>query len=224
MIDTLPGLDPEPTPIGLPGVTEDDVKRFMVKVHRNDPTKQVKKQHNPHDIMVRSGSYFDLAAPTPDMVNIHDIAWALSMTTRYGGHCTEFYSVAQHCVHVAQWVDKPLKLAALLHDAAEAYVGDVVQPLKTMLPGFKEIENDVLGAIALKFGVPFSQFKHPDIKTADMCMLRTEQLYVTPNPDHIWKGFESYEPYPIEIKPWSQDKAFREFLHAYGQYGTPGVM
>ena len=211
----------------LPGMSTKKAVDLMRKVHRNDPTKQPKPEGLgvPTTIMTRAGTYFDLAAPTPDMVSVYDIAWALSMTCRYGGHCTEFYSVAQHSVLVADVAPDDLKMAALFHDAAEAYVGDVVKPLKDLVPEFKPIEQRIMGAICSHFGIPYEDTKHPKIKEIDMRMLRTEQLHITPVPDHVWPGFENSHPYgDVDVKPWSQETAFRRFLEAYGRYGQPGVM
>jgi len=83
-----------------------------------------------------SGRVFWPLDPRADEVHIDDIAQALSNVCRFGGRCSEFYSVAQHSVWVARYVElrrpgRPLlALHALLHDAAEAYLGDVVRPLK----------------------------------------------------------------------------------------------
>src|SRR5690606_2723306 len=81
-------------------------------------------------IVTRSGRKFDLANPTADMVDTADLAHSLSMQCRFNGHTSSFYSVAQHCLLVAELVPEEHKLAALLHDATEAYVGDLVRPLK----------------------------------------------------------------------------------------------
>lgn len=83
--------------------------------------------------------------PRADEVCIDDIATALAHQGRYNGHGRHFYSVAQHSAELARWFmakgDHPLARWALLHDAAEAYVGDVIRPLKKFLPGFAEIER-----------------------------------------------------------------------------------
>ena len=94
----------------------------------------------------------DVAHPDPAAVNILDIAQALSMTCRYGGHCRDFYSVAEHSllVHLIGVTGNPKNnLALLLHDAAEAYVGDLVTPLKRVLRA-KNLEDDWLRAIEQK--------------------------------------------------------------------------
>ena len=72
-------------------------------------------------IQTYSGKKFWLDPPMWDQIDIIDIAHALSMTCRYGGHSKFFYSVAQHCCLMSRLVPKRLALAALLHDAVEAY-------------------------------------------------------------------------------------------------------
>lgn len=122
-----------------------------------------------------TGRLVDVVHPTPEMVDIEDIAHALSMTCRFSGHCREFYSVAEHSVLVEQmgtWLmgcdrhdDVQHSLCLLLHDAAEAYVGDVITPVKRALDfadarsgglvpcSLKELEHRWLSAIVEKFGL-----------------------------------------------------------------------
>lgn len=89
--------------------------------------------------------------PRSEDVNIEDIAHALSMQCRYGGHSGEFYSVAEHSVYVSQWVPQKYALVALLHDATEAYVADVPRPLKPFLANYAHIEQNNWQAIAQAF-------------------------------------------------------------------------
>jgi len=84
-------------------------------------------------IQTISGRKFPLAEPDPNQIDIEDIAHALSMLCRFNGHCTQFYSVAEHSMHVSHEISNDLALAGLLHDAAEAYLGDVPSPLKKEL-------------------------------------------------------------------------------------------
>ncbi len=76
------------------------------------------------------------------------------MICRFGGHCREFYSVAQHSVRVAMAVPIEVRLQALLHDASEAYLGDVVRPLKRLMPNYRGLEAKVLSVIMARFGCP----------------------------------------------------------------------
>ena len=109
--------------------------------------------------------YFDHI--DPDQICIADIAHALSMLCRFTGHVHQFYSVAQHSLLVDQQINGPphLHLAALLHDAAEAYVNDLATPLKRYLSpvgrfnlnvsgeSYEELHDRILQAVYQKFGV-----------------------------------------------------------------------
>jgi len=101
-----------------------------------------------------SGQVVDLHKPTPEMIHIEDIARALSKICRFGGHTRKFYSVAQHSVLVSNLLPPVLMLDGLLHDATEAYVGDVIKPLKVLISDvYDKIEERFACAIARKFGL-----------------------------------------------------------------------
>jgi hypothetical protein len=88
-----------------------------------------------------------------------------------------FYSVAEHCLLVSKQVPPDYALAALLHDAAEAYVTDVPRPLKHApgMQSFRQYEAMVAGAIAEHFGLDAADFEHPCVKLADAELLHTER-------------------------------------------------
>lgn len=142
-------------------------------------------------IQTYTGIKFDLVNPKPEMVSPVDIAHALGRLCRFTGHTANHYSVAQHCVEVSLRVPSELALVGLLHDAAEAYVGDVSSPLKALLPAYQEIEWKVWLAIAERFNV------NPDdihlVKDADRAALKDEmKLYLNGDengwivPDQVW--------------------------------------
>lgn len=124
-------------------------------------------------IQTNSGRVFDLLRPHSDAVDIEDIAHALSNVARFTGHTDVFYSVAQHSVIVSLIVPPAHALSALLHDATEAYLGDVSRPLKALLPDYRVIEKRVWQVIAKKFGLP--AVLHPTVKHADQVALMTER-------------------------------------------------
>lgn len=137
-----------------------------------------------HDwIRTYTGKKFYLFDSGPDDVDIEDIAHALSMQCRYNGHVQRFYSVAEHSAYVSAIVaaemgnakyDINVALWALLHDASEAYLGDVSRPLKHQpeMARYRENEKRVMGIIAAKFGL---QGPEPEMVTrADRDILRME--------------------------------------------------
>lgn len=125
--------------------------------------------YTPDCIRTFSGQYVNVFDPDPDTILIEDIAHALSMQCRFGGHLPVFYSVAQHSVRVAK-IEHTLQ--ALMHDAAEAYLLDVPSPIKKRLPGYREIEDNLLRVIGEKFG--FNPVLSEETKFADRTLLEIE--------------------------------------------------
>jgi uncharacterized protein len=141
----------------------------------------------------------------PQVSEIHrvDIAHALANTCRYSGHCSEFYSVAEHCINVSMIVPEDWAIRGLLHDAAEAYLTDIPRPFKHMIPGYKEVEEGLLKVIFENFGIKYGL---PEaIKDADNLMLAIEQYALIPDTKywpHILtkKQYEFYrDTLPITI-------------------------
>lgn len=148
-----------------------------------------------------------------DNVHMEDIAHGLAYQCRFNGQTSAFYSVAQHSIMVADVVSKThpeLRLAALLHDASEAYLGDVVKPLKALLPNYKAIERRIEEIIAEKFGVP--EIFSPLIKKADMVALATEKRDLMPHSAEDWSYLEGFEPLEDPIHAMSPEEAKRVFL------------
>ena len=176
-------------------------------------------------ITLRGGGYFDFLAPHLSPIRITDIAAGLANTCRFGGQCRAFYSVAQHSVLVAcmvEEVEPDLAFAALMHDASEAYTGDMVKPLKLICPDFKAVEERVEAAIATTFGLP--QGKMPAaIKHADLRALRTEQRDLTSGHKEDWSGLNAYAPHPDTIHPLGPVLAEVAFLAAFRRFAPPHV-
>jgi hypothetical protein len=121
-----------------------------------------------------SGQCFWPLDPRPEEIELVDIAHALSMSCRYGGHCTRFYSVAEHSVLVSRHVPPEHALWGLLHDAAEAYSADVPRPLKRNLTGWKEIEARIMAAVCSRFDL--SSQEPAEVKAVDLAITRDEQI------------------------------------------------
>jgi 5'-deoxynucleotidase YfbR-like HD superfamily hydrolase len=166
----------------------------------------------PH-ILTASGIYFSLDRPDPATIYIADIAHALSQLCRFTGHCRELYSVAQHSYVVSQLVPPEERLAGLLHDAAEAYLGDVSSPLKQLLPQYQALEGLVHQAICVRFGI--SPKQSDDIKRADLIMLATEKRDLMGNRGGIWPILDGIEPMPRRITPWPAFVAKKAFLDRF---------
>lgn len=103
-----------------------------------------------------TGKMVDLVNPTEPMIDIRDIAHALSRICRFGGHIDSFYSVAQHSIVCSNRVPQELALCGLLHDATEAYIGDMVRPLKYLpqMAFFRDTEQKIWEVIARRWGLP----------------------------------------------------------------------
>lgn len=166
-------------------------------------------------IQTVSGRRFHLMEPTPDEVYIEDIAHALSLLCRFNGHCLRFYSVAEHCVRVSWQLEGDAALWGLLHDAGEAYVGDVPRPAKRQLPRFDEIEDRILRAVLDRYGLTWPA---PEaVWRADDQLLMTEArdlMAPAPEPWNI-----PAEPLPGRIEPWSPERAKEAFLARFAELG-----
>jgi len=157
--------------------------------------------------------YFD--APEECHIDIRDIAAALSKICRFNGHCQYFYSVAQHSVAVSNLVPPEDALAALLHDSAEAYVGDMTSPLKQLLPEYKVIEKRVATAVFNHFGIPYPL---PDsIKQADLQMLATERRDLMLDQDVAWSILDGVTPILRKTYALNSFMAETIFLRRYHQ-------
>lgn len=165
------------------------------------------------DILTSTGRYFDFVNPTAAMIDIHDIAQGLSNICRFNGQCKKFYSVAQHSLLVSRIVPEEFALLGLMHDAAEAYVGDVTAPLKRLLPDYKVIEARVHDAIFARYELP-AQLP-ACIKEADLIALATEQRDLMPPHDDEWASIKNVKPLPFHIEPMSATVAYECFLNEF---------
>jgi uncharacterized protein len=163
-------------------------------------------------ILLVNGDFFDFKNPRDHEFDIKSIAHALSNLCRYTGHTKRFYSVAEHCVLVSRLVKPEFAFEGLMHDASEAYCGDVASPLKKLLPGYEKIEEGVQDALATYYGLryPFP----PEVKEADVLAYVTERQSISKTgKDAIW--FTDVQPAEIEIKGLAPRSAYELFMNRY---------
>ena len=165
--------------------------------------------------------------PRPEDIDVRDIAHSLALQCRFAGHCRQPYSVAEHSVRVSFVAEKAYRgyhehtrngeavirtytLAALLHDASEAYCVDVPRPLKPYLTGYKDIERLVTDAVERWANLPAGACEEWNIKHADEVLLATEARDLMCAPPASWDL--RADPLPEIIEPWGWERAEREFL------------
>lgn len=169
--------------------------------------------------LTSTGIQFYPMDPRSADIRLSDIAHALAQICRFGGHTQFFYSVAQHSVLVSEIVPKEHALVALLHDATEAYVGDMVRPLKRNLPQYKAIEYRVWIAICHRFEIDPAM---PEcIKAADNRALMTERRDLLIKSDHSWSLEEQFPPIETKITPLEPLHAEAAFITRFRQLYTP---
>ena len=164
-------------------------------------------------IQTHSGKQWHYNKPDIDSVDIEDIAHALSLLCRFGGHVSKFYSVAEHSVRASKIVPLDYQLWALMHDASEAYCVDVPSPLKHSpgLEGYAYFEAITMKAICESFELPWPE--PPQVKQVDRTMLMTEQRDLMGVQAAPWS--EVGTPLPGIIKPWSPKVAEKRFLKRF---------
>ena len=181
-----------------------------------------------------TGKRFEWHKPTPEMISIEDIAHSLAMKCRFSGHTKKFYSVAEHCVIMSRYYaynydvlhEDPVRKGMLLHDAAEAYVGDMPGPLKALegLEIVRTVEKTINDAICKKFGLDACYDSRrgkgnwcDKIKEYDARMLLTERdQLLTHSPSLPGDGWpDDMDPILAKLPCWFPDQAEREFLDEF---------
>lgn len=133
-----------------------------------------------YNIRMQSGRYVDLASPSSKVIDAVDLAWALSNIARFNGHARSPVTVLEHLLNAydrACELDAPeaVRYAALMHDAQEAFVGDVSTPLKALIgESYNHIEDGWQRAVFRWAGLDPTLAHHPTVKRIDREMLLTE--------------------------------------------------
>ncbi len=165
------------------------------------------------NICTFSGRYFDPLNPKSEGIYIEDIAHALSLMCRFNGHIREFYSVAEHSIRATECVSTVKdKLWVLFHDAAEAYIADLITPIKQYFSEYKTVEDNLLVVIGEAFNL--GNYPTSIVKMADVTTLATEvrDLHNTWTQKHFGSWTEGVKPLKNIIIPWSPQQAENEFL------------
>lgn len=171
-------------------------------------------------IRTAAGRKFHLLKPHTTPIAIEEIAHALSQICRFTGHTRTLYSVAQHAVLVSYVVPDRFALHGLMHENAEAVLGDVSSPLKQLLPAYKPLEINVEHAMAQSLGLPdllWDDEARAEVKHADRVLLVTEKRDLMPpdvGPDSDWPDID---PLPWTIEPLWPFMAKALFLRRYQQ-------
>ena len=162
-------------------------------------------------IITYTGRLFNVLDPKPEDVDILDIAHALAHSCRWGGHCSDFFSVAQHSVLVSRHAPEQHALWGLLHDAGEAYLVDMPRPVKRLLSDYQDMEEAIMKAVCMRFGM---EPREPlEVKEIDMRLLATEASILKMHP-HLW-GEALRAPLDVSFVPQGPNEAKRDFLQQY---------
>ena len=155
-----------------------------------------------------TGKTYHFSDPKDEDIDIVDIAHALSLLCRYNGATEDFYSVAEHSVIVSRLVSPEFAFEGLMHDAAEAYCGDVISPLKRMLADYREVLRISEAAVERKFdlaGVP----SYGEVTRADVLAYNMERAVLFP------RQFPEYDGPPSIIRRLPPLQAEKLFLERY---------
>lgn len=157
-------------------------------------------------ITTYTGKKFDLLNPQAKDICIEDIAHALACVNRFAGHTNKPISVAQHSVYVSRQCPGSHALQALLHDASEAYLGDITFYLKKMdgFGGFRTAEDTLERAIFAKFGCALEM--HPDVWRADRVMVMFEAAQGF---GHAWDANHLPTMDPVKYSPITPEEQER---------------
>ena len=172
-------------------------------------------------IQTYTGGAFYPLAPKVEDVNIIDIAHHLAHQNRYSGATEFFYSTAQHCCLLADYVLRrcsgtPLDcLQILMHDCAEAYLVDVPRPIKQHMPEFCKWDHAITMCVRSWLGVgdvPIPSWQDE----LDSRIIMDERYQIMSDSDHDWRM--NIEPLGIPISWWSPVVAEQQFLMRYASH------
>ena len=159
-----------------------------------------------------SGLAINLSGPDVELIRLVDIAHGLARCNRWCGQTREGYNVAQHSVYVSRLLELEghthlTQFQGLMHDASEAYLGDMSRPLKDLCPQYKEIEQMWEGVIEMRFGIEGPL--HPSVKAMDVQAYRVEARDLYGHPMSIQPPSKDYPTIHYCWTPRSAEMVFR---------------
>lgn len=178
-----------------------------------------------------TGTRFYTFDPQPEDVKIADIGHSLGLQCRYNGNCRRFYSVAEHCCLLSDYVRprgwhnlegpwpgkwigefKYDALVALMHDAAEAYIGDLIRPVKHRMQQFKELEALIEAVVFPSLGLPAEiPAWMRELDSRILCDERAQVMLT----DHNEWSTDELDPLGVRIRFWPPARAEFEFLRRF---------
>lgn len=177
-------------------------------------------------ILTHGGRSFDFGRATAMDIDIADIAHSLANICRWNGHTKRFYSVAEHSFLMARYAvekggDVPLAVMCLMHDAPEAYLGDVTRPLKRALgEQYRAMEDRAWGLVCEKFCLTPWLDRMEQVHELDNRMIGDERAQAMCNPP---EGFHWDLPdipaLGVVINFWEPHVAKSKFLEMWGMLG-----
>jgi len=169
---------------------------------------------NPY-ILTLKGNHFDFLNMQNNTFDPEEIGHALSMVCRFGGQCRHFYSVAQHSVIVSRLAGNGFRMAGLLHDAMEAYLGDITTPLKQLLPEYQDITKRAEDWLVKTTGYDIHA---PEVKYADLQALGMEKRDLMSHDYQDWPWLDGISIPSDIIIPIPPKEAFELFMETYELY------
>lgn len=166
-----------------------------------------------------TGGRFYPLDPRASEIQLADVAHGLAMTCRYGGHTRRFYSVAEHAVLVSLHVAPEYAREGLMHDSSEAYIGDMIRPLKhqPQMEEFRRAEHAIEVAVRERFGLSTDPAAWAAVKEIDDRILVDEIGELMSDPPAYWSRHESVAPLGAVITGLPPDLAELMFVHRFAE-------
>lgn len=179
-------------------------------------------------MQLASGAVMDLRNFSNAKINMEDIAHSLAYQCRFNGGTKDFYSVAQHSILVHELAEpygREMQLAALLHDAGEAFIGDIITPIKHACPFISELEDALITEIYKRYNIKLTAEQKDIIKQLDHEVLKREVVQLTNYNRGYWLQHFNFDCVMVKaqykdqpcITAWSPYTAKVGFMQCFNQ-------